>query len=122
MRTINTLAEVREERQRLYMRNVFLETEIKKDFSEIKESLKPMNILASHDNSIVGSSAGFLAEKLIKNVVLRNSGFITRLIVPFLAKNVASNLAEDNKPKITHWITDLIEKFTHKKAEAGINH
>ncbi|HEX8515482.1 MAG TPA: hypothetical protein VF868_04725 [Bacteroidia bacterium] len=122
MRTINTLAELREERQRLYMRKVFLETEIKKDFSEIKESLKPMNILASHDNSIVGSSAGFLAEKLIKNVVLRNSGFITRLIVPFLAKNVASNLAEDNKPKITHWITDLIEKFTHKKAEAGINH
>jgi hypothetical protein len=120
MRTINTLAELREERQRLQMRRVFLETEIRKDFQEIKEQLKPLNVLKSQDNHIVGSSAGFLAEKLIKNVVLKNSGFLTRLIVPFIAKRVAGNLAEENKPKIANWISELIEKFTHKKAE--VNH
>lgn len=119
MRTINSLAELKEERQRLIMRQTFLETEIKKDFQELKDQFKPLNVLKSNDNSIVGNSAGFLTEVLIKNVVLRNSGFITRLIVPYLAKTVASNMAEDNKPKIAGWISDLINKFMPKSAGAG---
>ncbi|MCW3072507.1 MAG: hypothetical protein JWO44_2397 [Bacteroidetes bacterium] len=126
MRTINTLAELKEERQRLYMRKAFLETEIKTNFNEIKEQLKPFHslakgagkFLASKDNSVVGSSVGFLTSALVKNVLLRNSGFITKLIVPYLAKNVASNVAEDNKPKIAGWISDMIARFMPKKAEA----
>jgi hypothetical protein len=79
-----------------------------------------MNLLKSHDNSIVGTSAGFITEILLKKVVLRNAGFFTKLIVPFLAKNVASNVAEENKPKITHWISDLIERFSPKKTNAQV--
>jgi hypothetical protein len=128
MRTINTLAELKDERQRLYMRKALLETEIKNDFNDIKEQLKPFQSLAkgagkflsSKDNSIVGESAGFLTSTLVKNIFLRNSGFIAKLILPYLAKNVASNVAEDNKPKIAGWISDLITKFTHKKAGAEV--
>ncbi|MCW3103791.1 MAG: hypothetical protein JWO09_2231 [Bacteroidetes bacterium] len=126
MRTINTLAELKEERQRLYMRQAFLETEIKTNFNEMKEQLKPVHHLAqtagkflsSKDNSVVGDSVGFITNALVKNVILKNAGFITKLIVPYLAKNVASNVAEDNKPKIAGWISDMIAKFMPKKVEA----
>jgi hypothetical protein len=126
MRTINTLAELKEERRRLYMKKALLETDITNNFNQIKEDLKPLQVLtkgvgkflSSKDNSVLGSSAGFLTELLVKKVVLRNSNFITKLIVPFLAKNVASNVAEDNKSMITGWISDLIAKFTHKKEKS----
>lgn len=127
MRTINTIEELKAERQRLYMRKAFLETEIKNSFEEIKEQLKPLQVitkgagklLSSKDNSIVGNSVGFLTDVLVKKVILRNSGFLTRLIVPYLAKNVASNVAEENKPKIADWISDLIGRFAHRKEKAA---
>jgi hypothetical protein len=125
MKTINTLAELKLERQRLKMRKAFLETEIKNDFNEIKEKLKPVQLLAngagkflsSKDNSVVGNSVGYLTDMLVKKVILKNSGFLARLVIPYLAKNVASNVAEENKPKIADWISGLIERFAHKRAE-----
>jgi hypothetical protein len=123
MRTINTLEELKQERLRLNLHKTFLESEIKSNFNEIKESLKPLQmltsgaskVLSSNDNSIVGNSVGQITSFIVKNVVMRNSGFLAKLIVPFIAKNIAGNVAEANKPKITHWIEDLISKFTHRK-------
>jgi hypothetical protein len=127
MRTINTLSELKQERQRLKLHQIFLETEIKKDFNEIKEQLAPLQLLtkgaskflSSRDNSVVGNSVGYLTNLILKNVIMRKSGFLAKLIVPFLAKNVAGNIAEANKPKITHWIEELISKFKHRYAESA---
>jgi hypothetical protein len=126
MRTINTLEELKEERRRLNMRKDLLETEIKNDFAGIKEDLKPLQLLtkgagamlSSKDNGIAGSSAGFLTGFLVKKLILKNSGFLTKLIVPYLAKNVASNVVEENKPKIADWISALISKFAKKSPPA----
>jgi hypothetical protein len=126
MRTINTLEELKAERLRLKMRKALLETEIRNNFNEIKEDLKPLQLLtkgagkllSSKDNGIAGNSAGFLTEFIVKKLILKNSGFLTRLIVPYLAKNVASNVVEDNKPKIADWISGLLAKFMNKKTEA----
>ena len=128
MRTINTIEELRAERQRLYMRKALLETEIRNDYNEIKEDLKPVilltkgagKLLSSKDNSIAGNSVGYLTELIVKKVVLKNSGFLMRLIVPYLAKNLASNVVEDNKPTIASWITGLVSKFMNKKTEAQV--
>lgn len=120
MRTINSLAELRQERQRLYMHKAFLETEIKSDFHAIKEKFKPLNLLASKDNSVLSNSVGSVADLLIKNVVLKNSGFLARLVLPYLAKNITSNVVEGNKPQIASWIDGLISKFTHRKTEGAV--
>jgi hypothetical protein len=125
MRTINTLQELRQERQRLYLRKAFLETEIKKDFEDIKEHLKPLEMLTkgaekmlgSKDNSVLGNSAGFLADVLVKNVILRNAGFITRMIVPFLAKKATVNVVEDHKSQIMGWFEELIAKIKARREE-----
>ncbi len=127
MRTINTLTELKEERLRLQMRKVFLETEIKNDFNDIKEQLKPLQLISmgagkllkGNDSTFAGDSVGYIANTLVKNVLLKNAGFVTRLILPFLAKNVASNVVEDNKGKVADWISGLIAKFSHRKAEAN---
>jgi hypothetical protein len=123
MRKINTLAELKAEQKVLHYRKTFLETEIKKDISELKEDLEPLkvftksagNAFPSKNNGLLGNAFGYLAEFLAKNVFLRNSGFLTRLIVPFLAKNTTSNLVEDHKPKIIDWIKNMISRFSNKK-------
>jgi hypothetical protein len=125
MKSINTLAELRQERKRLNLHKAFLETEIKNDFNEIKEQLKPLQVfskgaakvLSSKDNSIVGNSVGYLTKLIVKNVIMRKSGFLARLIVPYFAKNVAGNVAEENKSKITDWLEDIFLKFRKHSAE-----
>jgi hypothetical protein len=126
MRTINTLAELKEERKRLNARKVFLESEIKMNYEAIKEDLKPLQLitkgagkaLSSKDNSLFGDSIGHITNLVVKKIFLKNAGFLTRMIVPFLAKNVASNVAEENKPKITEWITDLIGRIKNRRSNA----
>jgi hypothetical protein len=127
MRTINTLAELKEERLRLQMRKTFLEAEIKTNFNEIKEQLKPLKLVAKgatkffagKDHSVAGDTAGYLTNVLVKEVLLKNAGYLSRLVLPYLAKNVATNAVDDNKAKISDWIQGIIAKFTHKKAEAN---
>ena len=123
MRKINTITELKAEQKRLRLKQLVLESEIKTEFAALKESFAPLkmltkgvgNTLSSKDNGIIGNSFGGIAEFLVRNVVLRNSGFLTRLIVPYLAKNTASNIAENNKGEIVDWVTGLISKFSKRK-------
>lgn len=123
MRRINTLAELKAEQKVLRLRRTYLEAEIKKDFQGIKEDLEPLrlltkgakSVLVSKNNSILGTSAGLAADFITKNTLLRNSGFLTKLIVPFLIKNATSNIVEENKSKVADWVEGLISKFTNKK-------
>jgi hypothetical protein len=123
MKRISTLTELKAERKLLQLHKTFLEAEIKSDFVELKKELEPLKIvtrsagtlLSSENNKILGHSFGSLAGVLTKNVFLRNSGFITRLIIPFFAKNATSNLVEDHKPQIAHWIMKQVNRLSHKK-------
>lgn len=123
MRKVNTITELRAEQKRLQLKRLVLESEIKNGFVELKQSFGPLKMLthgvgstlSSKDNGIIGTSVGSIAEFITRNIVLRNSGFLTRLIVPFLAKNTASNIAENNKSEIVDWVSNLISKFSKKK-------
>jgi|ERR1043165_1314721 hypothetical protein len=122
MRKINTLAELKAEQKALRIRKADLESDIRKDIDEIKTDLEPLmmvskgikNMLSSKDNSIMGASAGTAANFIAKNTIFRNSGFITRLIMPFFVKNITSNVVENNKSQIVDWVENLISKFTKK--------
>lgn len=123
MTKINSLADLKIEQKRLHLRRLVLETEIINDLEKLKEELEPLksftksagNVLLSKNNGILGNSLGSIANFITKNVLLKNSGFITRLIVPYLVKNSTSNLVENNKSKITDWVDILISKFAKKK-------
>ena len=125
MRRINTLAELRFEQRALRSKAADLEIEIRNDIQEIKAMFRPLqlvttgaeNVLTSHNNGILGNSAGLVADFLAKNVLFKNSGFLTRLIVPFLVKNVTSNVVDHNKETIVDWVGGLISRFRHRKKE-----
>lgn len=124
MMKINSLADLKTEQKRLLQRKEVLESEIITGFEKFKEELAPLssftkgarNILVSKDNGILGNSLGSIANFITKNVLLKNSGFITRLIVPYLVKNSTSSLVENNKSKIVDWVGNVFSKFAGKKA------
>ena len=123
MTRINSFSDLKIEQKRLQLRRSALEAEIINDLEKLKEELEPLksftksagNILLSKNNGILGNSLGSIANFITKNVLLKNSGFITRLIVPYLVKNSTSNLVENNKSNISNWIDILISKFAKKK-------
>lgn len=122
MRKIDNLEQLRSERKRLHLRRKYLEEEIKKDFQEIKAGLDPAKLLsetarkavASDENHLLGDSVGSVANLIAKSA-MKNTGFIPRLVVPFLIKNVTGNLIEKNKKEILGWISSIAGRFSGKK-------
>lgn len=114
MKRINTLAELKAEQKVLRLRKTYLEAEMKKDFEGIKEDLAPLKLLTSNNNSLLGTSAGMAADFITSNTLVKNSGMLMKLIVPFLVKNATSNIVENNKSKVVGWVEGIISKFTHK--------
>lgn len=120
---INSHADLKIEQKRLRLQRVVLETKLISDLAKLKEELEPLrsftksagNILVSKNNGILGNSLGSIANFITKNILLKNSGFITRLIVPYLVKNSTSSLVENNKLKIVDWVGNVISKFASKK-------
>jgi hypothetical protein len=123
MMKINSLADLKTEQKKLLQRKMVLETEIITDFEKFKADLAPLtsftkgagNILVSKDNGILGNSLGAIANFVTRNVLLKNSGFVTRLIIPYLVKNSTSSLVEKNKSKIVDWVGNVFSKFMSKK-------
>lgn len=124
MKKIETLAELKGEKIRLRQKRFRLENEIKNDFTTLKESLTPSKLitegaskmLVNKNHGAVNEIVGLATNFLLKKVVFKNSGFLIRTIVPFIARNTANNLLQENKTKILGWIGDLILK-AGKKSE-----
>jgi len=122
MKRIDSPEQLRTERKRLHLRKKYLEIEIKRDFKEIKAGLEPAKLisegakkaLASSENRLLGNSVGEVAN-LIAKTSLKHSGFLPRLIVPFLITNVTGNLVEKNKYQIMNWLTGIAARLTGKK-------
>ncbi|MEP7263403.1 MAG: hypothetical protein ABI772_02840 [Bacteroidota bacterium] len=125
MRTINTLDDLRKERIRLQLKSDELQIAIKNDFKELQSWLHPVEkikqgaekILFREHNGIFTESMGNLAGFLGRKVIFRNAGFLTKLVVPFLIKNLTTHLVVDNKEKIYSLAIKLLSSFTRKRKE-----
>ncbi len=123
MPKINTIEELRAEQTNLKFRGDFLEAEIKRDIEELKLELtaskliakKTEEILSGKGSSILGISLGYIADFITEKVILRNSGLITKLVVPYIVKKTTSNLVESNKSKIIKWFGNLAGKLAVRK-------
>ena len=119
MRKINTIEELRFERRALQAKAHDLELVIRQDIEDIKQMFAPVQmlttgaekVLVSLNNGLLGNTAGAVADFLTRNVLMRNAGFISRLIVPYLVKNVTSNVVDKNKTDIVSWIGTMISRF-----------
>lgn len=125
MRTINTLEDLRKERIRLQLKSEELKIAIKDDVKELQAWLHPVEkikegaekMLFKQHNGILTESMGTLAGFVGRKVIFRNAGFLTKLVVPFLIKNVTTHLVHDNKDKIYSAAINFLSKFAKKRRE-----
>src|SRR6187200_1914820 len=95
MRRIDSLQQLREEKRRLRLHAQTLEGNLKSDWSNVKESLAPANMLfKTFNNSVSGVKPNLLNETMntgidliLRRLILRNRGILIKLIVPYLVKN-----------------------------------
>lgn len=122
MKKIESLQQLKQQRMLSRMRIVELEERIKEDFEQIKEDLKPLNIagkalrnmMSSENNTVLGESIGLTVDTLIRKLLFRNSGFMTKLVVAFVVKNFARNLVTKNSENIIDWIQSLFLKLKNR--------
>jgi len=104
MNNITTYNDLVQEKQRLSLLLEERKILVKTEFEEIKLKLKPLtNIvevvekMSSKDtsNPLLNAGISMGVNFLLKNVLLRNAGWITKLILPVLAKNYLSHEVEE---------------------------
>ncbi len=100
MNNITTYQDVLQEKQRLTLLLAERGMLVKAEFAEIKLKLKPLtNIvdvvekITSKDtrNPLINAGIDIGVNLLLKNVVLRNAGWIMKLLMPALVKNYLSH-------------------------------
>lgn len=101
---ITNYKELLEEKARLKALLDVQKEQIKTDWEGIKEDIRPSLMVASTVKKIFSRKAGgaaatlginLLVDGLLKKVILARTGWLTRWIIPFIAKNYASHLVED---------------------------
>ncbi|SJZ97632.1 hypothetical protein [Sediminibacterium ginsengisoli] len=106
MTKISTYQDLLNEQARLESSLAVTKTEITKEIAEWKEKLKPVgNVLNTvgkmtnrdTSNPLANLGIDLGVNFLLKKVLLRNAGWITRLLGPLLVRNYLTH--EVNKPK-----------------------
>ncbi|MBO9199277.1 MULTISPECIES: hypothetical protein [Niastella] len=121
---ISSYKELLEEKARLKLLLAEQEMLIKEDWHLIKEDLRPFTIAGSTLRNLLTRKAttsamqlgvNLFADGFVKKVLLGNTGWITKMVIPFFIKNFASHIT-DEPEKIIHKIRNL---FKRNKKEEG---
>jgi hypothetical protein len=101
------------------------ELQIKNDWLLIKEDLQPFTHVATTVRNFLTRKAtvsamqlgvNIFADGFVKKVLLGNTGWIIRTLVPFFIKNYASHLT-DQPEKIMHKIKSFFKKKNKKEEQ-----
>jgi hypothetical protein len=118
MNNINTYDDLLQEKRRLKLILEERKILVQAEFEEIKVKLKPVTHviemvekLSKKDksNPLFNIGVDMGVNLLLKNVLLRNAGFIVKLLVPLLTKNFLSHEGEEAKNIFTQ-ISGFIKK------------
>lgn len=103
MTKISNYKELVAERQRIHMELTLQKAQINEEIQEIKDKLKPVTGILSFFNTSkkqslkstamqVGANIGI--DVLLRNTLLGRASWLSRLIVPFIAKKISSKVIE----------------------------
>ena len=96
---------------------------IRQDIAALKEELKPaaavlkfLGKITAKDksNSLLKLGVSVASDVMLRNVVLAKSGWLTKLIVPYVARTLGSSALSNSKAGGI--INNLISRFTTKRA------
>jgi hypothetical protein len=125
MRRIDSLQQLREEKRRLRLHAQTLEGNLKSDWSNVKESLAPANMLfKTFNNSVSGVKPNLLNETMntgidliLRRLILRNRGILIKLIVPYLVKNFTGNYIKTHRTDIFSWLRNKFSGLFSKNGQ-----
>ncbi len=121
IRTYEDLLREKEKLEGLYKaQKDLLQLDMKQLRVELQPALKTARLMGKlfsrdKDRSLVGVGAERLVDFLFQSLVLRKAGWITKLVVPLLAKNVTSHVIAEGKQ---NWLQKL-RRWTGKKNYNG---
>jgi len=129
MKEIKSLKDLRSEKMRLKLELSAAEDALKEDMAWIKEELSPIrnagklfsSAMVNKNHGIINDGVRFTIDGLLKNVILSRSGWMMKLIVPFIAKNLSSNYIINKQPEIFGLLKNLIHK-ARKSTHINHNH
>ena len=120
VKNITTYNELLEEKKRLEALLATQKQILRADVQEIKAIFQPVRdavdvvkkfTTRDKSNLLVTLGTDTLVNMLIKNFLLKKTGWITKLVIPFLLKNYTSHVVNDNKAK---WFQKLTSLFGRK--------
>ena len=117
-RKIKNIKDLRAEQTRLKLELSVAEETLKEDLKWAREELRPARIAGSLLNKALGNNQHGLikdgvkitVDTVVKDLLLAKSGWITRLVVPWVVKNLSSNYLADKSPEIFGVLRKLIRK------------
>ena len=120
---IQNLDDVRAERVRLKNQIEVSRMNLRHEFGAIKQELSPINqalgvvtdVFTTPRKGLLSIGVGIGVDTVIKNVVLARAGWLPRLVVPFLVKNVATNYISKHKTSVVEGMLGWVKKATQKK-------
>lgn len=120
---IQNLDDVRAERARLKNKIELSRTNLRHEFGLIKRELNPVSqalgvvtdAFTTPRKGLLSLGVGFGVDTVLKKVVLARAGWLPRLVVPFLVKNVATNYISKNKTSVMESVLGWVKKSTSKR-------
>lgn len=124
---IESYQQLREQRALTRLRVKELEQQIKNDVEDLKESFKPLNIagqavrgmLSSDKHGLVSESIGITVDTLIKKILFRNTGFLTKTLISFAVKNYANSTVSKKSEDILDWLQTRLKKLKNRHEQNG---
>jgi hypothetical protein len=123
MRTIETYNDLLAEKEELTALLSIQKEFIRRDVKNLREELKPVSEVVGvigkittkdKSNPALAFGVDLAGDLLIKNTLLRRGGWLTRMIVPFVFKNLSTHLLSAKKspsPTNGNFFQRLVDKL-----------
>jgi hypothetical protein len=121
---IQTYKDLLEEKERLKLLLSAQKEVLRQDVNQIKVELAPVRKAVSTVGKMftkdktswaLSTAADTVIDIFVRRMILSKAGWFTRIVVPFLMKNVSSHVIADNKDKILSKLSALTGLFSKKK-------
>lgn len=119
---IQTIDDLRAERARLHNQIQLSKISMRNEIAAIKEELNPArqavgvlnDVLTSPQKGLLTLGIGLGVDIVLRRTILARAGWLTKLVVPFLVRNAATNILQKNGKGIVEkslvWIKNATEK------------
>lgn len=122
---IENLADLRAERIRLKNRLEVLRVQMSQEFSAIKTELQPArqavgllgDIFTTPQKGLLPLGVRFGVDTIVRRGLLARAGWLPRLIVPFLVRNVATNFIQKNRVPLLENALTWLKTATERPVE-----